>query len=349
MASSTSKYARAFGQPPCKYGNACYQQSRSHWEAFDHPATHSRFQGLASMSAPADDGESRKRKEPPASEPDDAAPLAAAPSVEMAASALVHTSMPLPVPFTAPPSVPPAAAPATATPSSLGRSLRGVPVPAGWGVHGGSLLVWRHMSPVASPKVGAFDFDGCAPRTHARARAHHGPHRRTLTRSGCDVLLTPLSRCLARTPLGGNDPNAWSMQFTHVPAVLASLAASGHTLVIVTNESMDRFKKPEAIAAAIRKKCGRLEGFARAAGVPLLVLCATAKDDFRKPGTGCWDYVARHAYPDTPVDKAGSFFVGDAAGRLGDHGDGDREFARAVGIAFFDEKAFFLERHPAGA
>jgi hypothetical protein len=157
MAASASKYARAFGQPPCKYGNACYQQSRSHWEAFDHPATHPRFQGLASMSSPADDGESRKRKEPPASEPDDAAPLAAAPSVEMAASAPVHQ---LPVPFTAPPSVPPAAAPATAMPSSLERSLRGVPVPAGWGVHGGSLLVWRHMSPVASPKVGAFDFDG---------------------------------------------------------------------------------------------------------------------------------------------------------------------------------------------
>ena len=111
------------------------------------------------MSALADDGESRKRKEPPASEPDDAAPLAAAPSVEMAASAPGHT-VPLPVPFTAPPSVPPAAAPATAMPSSLERSLRGVPVPAGWGVHGGSLLVWRHMSPVASPKVGAFDFDG---------------------------------------------------------------------------------------------------------------------------------------------------------------------------------------------
>jgi hypothetical protein len=160
MAASASKYARAFGQPPCKYGNACYQQSRSHWEAFDHPATHPRFHGLASMSAPADDGESRKRKEPPASEPDDAAPLAAAPSVEMAASAPVHTGVPLPVPFTAPPSVPPAAAPATAMPSSLERSLRGVPVPDGWGVHGGSLLVWRHMSPVASPKVGAFDFDG---------------------------------------------------------------------------------------------------------------------------------------------------------------------------------------------
>ena len=47
------------------------------------------------------------------------------------------------------------------------------------------------------------------------------------------------------------------MQFTHVPAVLASLAASGHTLVIVTNESMDRFKKPEAIAAAQLAAAGK--------------------------------------------------------------------------------------------
>jgi len=183
------------------------------------------------------------------------------------------------------------------------------------GADDGSLLVWRHMDPSASAKVAAFDFDGC----------------------------------LANTPLGGNDPNAWSMQFPHVPVVLAKLAASGHTLVVVTNESMDRLKKPEAIAACLRKKCGRLEGFAKAAGLPLLVLCATAKDGYRKPGQGCWTFLTSTAYPGLVVDKSASCFVGDAAGRPGDHSDSDRAFAQAAAIPFFDEKTFFLRRHPQGS
>ena len=42
-----------------------------------------------------------------------------------------------------------------------------------------------------------------------------------------------------------------------------------------------------------------------------------------------------------PPDLALSFFVGDAAGRPGDHGDGDRVFAAAVGLRFYlPEEAF---------
>lgn len=151
--------------------------------------------------------------------------------------------------------------------------------------------------------------------------------------------------CLAKTPLGGTEHD-WKMQFAHVPAVLASLLASGHTLAVVTNESMDRLKKPEAIAGCIRKKCGRLERFAAAAGVPLLVLCATAKDGYRKPAVGCWEYLTAEAYPATPPDMAASFYVGDAAGRPADHSDSDRAFAAAAGLRFFTEDEFFLRRHP---
>jgi len=177
-------------------------------------------------------------------------------------------------------------------------------------VHGGSLLVKSFSDVQGSAKVAAFDFDGC----------------------------------LADTPLGGNDPKAWKMQFPHVPQVLQSLAASGHVIVIVTNESMDRLKKPEAIKSAILKKCGRLEGFAAAAGVPLLMLCASAKDQYRKPGVGAWDFFVGC---NGEVDMAASFFVGDAAGRAGDHSDSDRVFAQQAGLPFHDEKSFFRRLHPA--
>ena len=168
-----------------------------------------------------------------------------------------------------------------------------------------------------------------------------------LLRSSCNVV-TSGGECsgLADTPLGGNDPKAWKMQFAHVPQVLASLHASGSAIVIVTNESMDRFKKPEAVRSAILKKTGRLEGFAAAANVPILALCATAKDAFRKPGTACWDFVVQHANKGVQVDKQASFFVGDAAGRPGDHSDSDRVFANAAGLPFHDEKAFFTRLNP---
>ena len=66
------------------------------------------------------------------------------------------------------------------------RPLRGVEVPPGWSVVGGSLLVWSHLSPTPSTRIAAFDFDDT----------------------------------LAKTALGGFDPNAWTNLFPHVPAVL---------------------------------------------------------------------------------------------------------------------------------
>ena len=251
-----------------------------------------------------------------------------------------------------------APAPVFVPSNRLPTSLRGVSLPRDWGVHAGSLLVWRHLNPQPSSKVAAFDFDGYVQRMSGVIApllvllsecCEHSKERWCQDARPTLCLLRCLPRrCLANTPLGGNDPNAWRMQFAHVPRVLQKLAESGHTLVVVTNESMDRLKKPQAISACVHKKCGRLEGFARAAGVPLLVLCATAKDEYRKPETGCWRYLVREAYPGLAdsVDMAASFYVGDAAGREGDHSDSDRAFAKALGLRFYDERAFFLTEHP---
>ena len=109
----------------------------------------------------------------------------------------------------------------------------------------------------------------------------------------------------------------------------------------------------EPLAKAIRKKVGRLEGFAKAAGVPLTVLCATAKDEYRKPGARCWSHFVGALNGGVDVDLARSFYVGDAAGRPGtagrqkDFSDSDKAFAAAVGIRFYTETEFFnAERQP---
>ena len=133
--------------------------------------------------------------------------------------------------------------------------------------------------------------------------------------------------------------------------MLRRLHADGRKIVVITNESTDRFKKSEAIEKAILKKTGRLMGFAKAhdrlhalcsalralcrtlctcparalhaslrartllgtrpqaAGVPMLVLCATAKDSFRKPATGAWDYLVAEANGGVRPQLSESFYV----------------------------------------
>merc|ERR1711957_312187 len=153
--------------------------------------------------------------------------------------------------------------------------------------------------------------------------------------------------CLAKTSVAGFDPKAWKMLFPHVPAVIAKLHGTKHKIVVVTNESMDRFKNPDAINQAILKKTGRLEGFAAACGVPMMLLCATSKDAYRKPGTGAWKFLVDAGNGGVKPNLSSSFFVGDAAGRPRDHSDSDKAFAKAIGVAFHTETEFFKEMHKA--
>ena len=72
------------------------------------------------------------------------------------------------------------------------------------------------------------------------------------------------------------------------------------------------------------------------------ILVATEKDDFRKPAAGMWHWlIARHEARGSTVNSNVSFFVGDAAGRKGDHSDSDKKMAEAAGLVFFNEKDFF--------
>mmetsp|Transcript_3284 Transcript_3284/g.9496 ORF Transcript_3284/g.9496 Transcript_3284/m.9496 type:complete len:237 (+) Transcript_3284:3-713(+) len=202
---------------------------------------------------------------------------------------------------------------------AMSRTMRGVPVPDGWSVVGDSLLFrdFGALGPEGAPgapasegrpRWAAFDFDGC----------------------------------LANTPLGGNDPTAWKMQFPQVPSVLRDFHRAGFRIAIITNESMDRLKKPEAIRNCILKKTGRLVAFVREVGVPCVVLCSCAKDEYRKPAGGAW-HVLMGLQGAGPPDMAHSFFVGDAAGRKKDHSDSDKAFAAGVGLRFYTETDFFTD------
>jgi bifunctional polynucleotide phosphatase/kinase len=142
--------------------------------------------------------------------------------------------------------------------------------------------------------------------------------------------------CLS--PRGGKE----TMQFPQVPDVLRELHKQNYRIVIVTNESIDLLKKEEARRNCVLKKTGRLDAFMEEVGVPCLALIAFAKDEYRTPDVGAWTYV-RSRYQGRELDMAGSFFVGDAAGRPGDYSeDSDLVFARNVGVRFFNEQSFFV-------
>ena len=153
--------------------------------------------------------------------------------------------------------------------------------------------------------------------------------------------------CLAKTTIYGNDPSAWSLKFENIPMILKDLYDNGYTLIIVTNESMDRFKKNPAIKTAVLKKTGRIDGFLKCINVPMSVFCATEKDKYRKPSTGIWDLIQSNFNKNTTqhIDKSLSFYVGDSAGRKTDRDDCDLQFARNIGeIKFYNETDFFQKQ-----
>jgi DNA 3'-phosphatase len=123
---------------------------------------------------------------------------------------------------------------------------------------------------------------------------------------------------------------------------LQRLHREGHAIAIVSNESLARFKNMDVLARHLLKKQTRVSQWCHAIGVPMLALVATAKDHYRKPDIGTWQFMTQLADKSkVEIDLSSCFFVGDAAGRAGDHSDSDKRYAQACALRFFNETEFF--------
>ncbi len=107
-------------------------------------------------------------------------------------------------------------------------------------------------------------------------------------------------------------------------AVLTKLLSQGYTVVIFTNQSSRSEKETTS-------KFARVDHALKLLNLPVILMMATAKDEYRKPNPGMFIELLKLI---PVVDMANSFYCGDASGRIGDHSADDSEFARNSKLAF---------------
>ncbi|KAG5297472.1 polynucleotide kinase [Histoplasma ohiense] len=152
-----------------------------------------------------------------------------------------------------------------------------------------------------------------------------------------------------RFPTNERDWKWWSPS---VPDKLKQLNDEGYLVVVLSNQKAISLKKDlkggrvESKSLSIFKQ--KVAAIMQTLDMPFSVYAATASDEFRKPRMGMW----REMLDDHGLSVAGlldleqSIFVGDAAGREGDHSCVDRDFAANVGVAFETPEEFFLDEAP---
>jgi uracil-DNA glycosylase len=145
-------------------------------------------------------------------------------------------------------------------------------------------------------------------------------------------------------PLGGRkfarDGADWQWWHASVKDKLASLSAEQSDALVAVFTNQRGVSLGRTRLADVHE---RIEAVMRAAGVGAhrwAALISTHDDRFRKPDVGMWRTLvsAFHGH----IDIARSVYVGDAAGRPGDHSNSDEAFARRVPLRFATPELYFL-------
>ncbi|KAJ1735961.1 hypothetical protein LPJ61_000267 [Coemansia biformis] len=197
----------------------------------------------------------------------------------------------------------------------------GQAVPPGNAVHWrsvGATWVGTWGAPEPAARLAAFDLDGTLICTKSKGRF----------------------------PKGADD---WRFFHPDVPLVLRRMCQQGYRIVVISNQNgLRQAKGTTGLSKKATDFRTKVANIARALGVPLTILVATDKDYMRKPSPGMWS-LAQLLNEGAAIDRAASFYVGDAAGRPAgwrpgveaDFSSSDLAFALNVGVPFYTpEEAF---------
>lgn len=123
----------------------------------------------------------------------------------------------------------------------------------------------------------------------------------------------------------------WQWLYSNIPDELKRYNEEGFSVVIFTNQSKDW-------------KVTQIQNVAASLEIPVFIVIARQKCDY-KPNPVLYDMLVGSA----KVDKAASFFVGDALGRKGDFADSDKVFAQNIGLKCHSPEEFFATKQPQDA
>ncbi|BCR83768.1 putative DNA 3'-phosphatase Tpp1 [Aspergillus chevalieri] len=142
-------------------------------------------------------------------------------------------------------------------------------------------------------------------------------------------------------------PKDWKWWHASVPSRVRELNSEGYQVVVVSNQKQISLKKGAAESKSYNNFKEKVTAVMNDLDVPLSVYAATESDEYRKPRLGMWrEFLDDYDLDVSGVDLNSSFFVGDAAGRPGDHSQVDRGFAVNIGVDFKTPEEFFLNQPP---
>lgn len=156
-----------------------------------------------------------------------------------------------------------------------------------------------------------------------------------------------------------DDPLDWRWWHPRVPGEVRKVYEEGYRVVILSNQGGINLRPaPKGKAPSAPKRLPawkqKLEAVLAQLDIPISVYAATGKDIFRKPRPGMWKELCEdYDLADHEADKDGSFFIGDAGGRVieragevKDFSCSDRNFAYNVGINYKTPEEYFLDEVP---
>ncbi|KAL8770356.1 MAG: hypothetical protein Q9209_003992 [Squamulea sp. 1 TL-2023] len=154
------------------------------------------------------------------------------------------------------------------------------------------------------------------------------------------------------------DATDWKWWHVSVPSTLKQLYVDGYSISILSNQGSIGLKSDSKTIKSDQKTLSNFKSKANAVfnqlDIPIILLAASARDQYRKPRTGMWTELLEELDlgNNEGPDLGASFFVGDAGGRAArkgakaDHSCSDRNLAANVGIEFKTPEEFFLHEAP---